>query len=196
MGQTYSIPVSRNESPDTIFGNVEDALDSIVSCFSGATAPSSPVAGMLWFQTTLGVCWQRNAANNAWRPVSVTHNRIATDVALSGGEVFYAAPPFSGGYLLQAALTSDTATGSSSAGVNDWEFQIVNVTDSVNTMSATWKTSDAEILSTAVYLIAPDQNQAFANTDKVSFNVTKTGSPTSLAGASITIDLMWANTIL
>ncbi|MEW6670236.1 MAG: hypothetical protein AB1427_00950 [Thermodesulfobacteriota bacterium] len=46
--------------------NMENNFASLKSMFSGAAAPSNPVAGMLWFDTTKKVLKQRNVANSAW----------------------------------------------------------------------------------------------------------------------------------
>ena len=44
---------------------------ALASCMSGATAPASPVGGMLWLDTSgsPAVLRQRNAANSAWGAV-------------------------------------------------------------------------------------------------------------------------------
>jgi len=45
---------------------IEDNFACLKSMFSGASAPSDPVAGMIWLDTTNHILKQRNEANNAW----------------------------------------------------------------------------------------------------------------------------------
>jgi len=46
--------------------NIEYNFACLKSMFSGGSAPSNPVAGMPWFDTTQLVLKIRNSANNAW----------------------------------------------------------------------------------------------------------------------------------
>lgn len=46
--------------------DINNALTAIQSLNSGSTAPTSTVAGMLWYDTAAGALKQRNAANTAW----------------------------------------------------------------------------------------------------------------------------------
>ena len=46
--------------------NMENNFACLKSSFSGTSAPSNPVAGMLWYDTTNNLLKLRNAANNAW----------------------------------------------------------------------------------------------------------------------------------
>ena len=50
----------------TDLGNIENNFACLKSSFSGTSAPSNPVAGMLWYDTTNNLLKLRNAANNAW----------------------------------------------------------------------------------------------------------------------------------
>lgn len=51
---------------DTDLQNMENNFAALKSTFSGATAPSNPVAGIFWYDTTAHILKQRNEANNAW----------------------------------------------------------------------------------------------------------------------------------
>lgn len=53
----------------TDLGNMENNFACLKSSFSGTSAPSNPVAGMLWYDTTNKRLKLRNAANNAWLEV-------------------------------------------------------------------------------------------------------------------------------
>jgi hypothetical protein len=46
--------------------NLNNALDTINTNFSGASAPSSPVAGMSWYDTINNKLWIRNSTNTTW----------------------------------------------------------------------------------------------------------------------------------
>ena len=49
--------------------NMEANFAALKSSFSGAGAPSDPIAGMWWFDTTANILKLRNEANNAWQSV-------------------------------------------------------------------------------------------------------------------------------
>ena len=53
----------------TTMANVEKNFAALKSSFSGAGAPSDPIAGMWWFDTTSNILKLRNEANNAWQSV-------------------------------------------------------------------------------------------------------------------------------
>jgi hypothetical protein len=46
--------------------NMENNFACLKSSFSGTSAPSNPVAGMLWYDTTNNILKLRNAGNSAW----------------------------------------------------------------------------------------------------------------------------------
>ena len=49
----------------------ENNFAALKSSFSGPTAPSNPVAGMLWFDTTKKLLKGRNNANGAWLGIMI-----------------------------------------------------------------------------------------------------------------------------
>lgn len=55
-----------NGSGASVRADINLALNAIRSCNSGASAPTSTVAGMLWYDTINGILKQRNSANTAW----------------------------------------------------------------------------------------------------------------------------------
>ena len=57
------------------------ALPALASVNSGATAPATTYAYMLWADTTSGWLKQRNAANSAWIHVAPLGTRAWVDVA-------------------------------------------------------------------------------------------------------------------
>lgn len=50
----------------TLVQDINQAIDTLATHFSGPSAPASPVAYQFWADTTAGILKQRNAANNAW----------------------------------------------------------------------------------------------------------------------------------
>ena len=69
----------------TDLANMENNFACLKSCFSGATAPSDPVAGMFWYDTTAHLLKIRNEANNAWLSALDLANNRAVDSGKVGG---------------------------------------------------------------------------------------------------------------
>lgn len=55
-----------NAAGATVRADINSNLQAAATLNSGASAPSTTFAGMLWYDTTNGVVKQRNAANSAW----------------------------------------------------------------------------------------------------------------------------------
>ena len=70
--------------------NMENNFACLKSSFSGTSAPSNPVAGMLWYDTTNNILKLRNAGNNAWLEIydfgndRVAAGKVGTDSLASG----------------------------------------------------------------------------------------------------------------
>ena len=62
--------------------NIENNFACLKSCFSGSSAPSNPVAGMLWLDTANHLIKVRNEANNAWL-TAFNLTSVACPLALS-----------------------------------------------------------------------------------------------------------------
>jgi len=62
-----------NGSGSTVRSDLNSALGAIQTLNSGATAPGTIVANMLWFDTTTGFLKKRNNANTAWQVVDPVH---------------------------------------------------------------------------------------------------------------------------
>jgi hypothetical protein len=63
----------------TVRADINNALAAVQSLNSGTTAPTSTVAGMMWYDTSAGVLKMRNATNTAW--IS------AAEVVAQGGQL-------------------------------------------------------------------------------------------------------------
>ncbi len=55
-----------NQSSPAARSDLNSVLSAIVTLNSGATAPASTFANMLWYETDTNVLWKRNEANSAW----------------------------------------------------------------------------------------------------------------------------------
>ena len=99
MAQDYNSPIIPLPSSkiSAIRRLLNDGLDALRSCFSGATAPSQTTAYMLWADTTAGQMKQRNAADSAWvtlwtissGPTALTVTTItATSATATAGGMF------------------------------------------------------------------------------------------------------------
>jgi hypothetical protein len=75
-----------NGSGSTVRADLNNVLAAILSLNSGATAPTTTVAYMLWYDTTAAQLKMRNAANNAWVTIGAINgsNFDVTGVASSG----------------------------------------------------------------------------------------------------------------
>lgn len=87
--------------------NMENNFACLKSCFSGASAPSSPVAGMFWLDTTNHILKIRNEANNAWLSIMdmATGLSVAVNGYKSGGVTLTTGSGLSGGGDLSADRT-------------------------------------------------------------------------------------------
>ncbi len=67
MAQTFNdaVPASTRNALEDLTA-IRNNFAALKSCFSGATAPPNPVAGMWWYDTTANILKLRNEANNAW----------------------------------------------------------------------------------------------------------------------------------
>lgn len=70
MSQTYTDDCyASGHQAATDLQAYKDNFAALKSAFSGTSAPSNPVAGMWWFDTTNNLMKLRNEANDAWRSV-------------------------------------------------------------------------------------------------------------------------------
>jgi hypothetical protein len=52
MAQTFAVPLDIGAANTSVFNDISNALATLRSSFSGTVAPTSPVAGNLWWDTT------------------------------------------------------------------------------------------------------------------------------------------------
>lgn len=63
---SLTLPTSGTVSGLQMTQNINSALDTLVSVNSGASAPGTTYAYMMWADTSAGLLKQRNAANSGW----------------------------------------------------------------------------------------------------------------------------------
>lgn len=189
MSQTFPT-LDQNLSQTQINANFWSALQALQSAYSGSSAPASPVAGQFWYDTAGSVL--KVYYSGGWvelGPITqplTTREIVAYRGALSGTITIPLVAPYGNATVLDVYLISDTAT-SGSDGSNRWEFQLQNA-DTTNTLLATSKKTDsAEIAIGTLYKVTPDQNQGLVADQRLQLVITKTGTPTSLSSAVVTI---------
>lgn len=189
MTQTFPT-LDQNLSQTQINANFWSALQALQSGFSGASAPSSPVDGQFWFDTGTGLLKVRYSSS--WvelGPMSQPHTIrevVAYRGALAGSITIPLVAPYGNSRALDVYLISDTATTGSS-GANRWEFQVANADAATNLLATSKKTDTAEIAIGTLYKITPDQNQDVTADQRLQLVITKTGTPTSLSAAVVTV---------
>ncbi len=112
MSQDYTVDcfAAGNEAQSDL-ANMEKNFECLRTCFSGASAPANPVAGMLWLDTTNHILKVRNEANNAWLNVYNLSTGRVPDADACGGITITAGTGLSGGGALSANRTLSLATG-------------------------------------------------------------------------------------
>lgn len=196
MSQSWQVPVVAGDTVATaLTTKVNDALEALRTLHSGATAPTTTVAYMLWADTANNLLKQRNAANSDWVVIAAINARnhvfrpMVRIGPVSGTDQFYLLVARDACRILGVSWLTDTAT-SGSDGSNNYAVQIMNHTQANNLRATAWDTfTDAELAADAENFIAADQNQDIAVGDVIEIQITQTGSPTSLAGAECAFQL-------
>jgi hypothetical protein len=101
-----------NASGLNVRADINAVLAAILSNNSNATAPTTTLAGMFWYDTTAGILKQRNSANSAWVDVWVVGaGRLATleSPTFTGNVALPSTTTLNGGAI--ALLASPTFTG-------------------------------------------------------------------------------------
>lgn len=142
-----------------------------------------PIARVDVQSATVGVLVLLGADAGAALPRATCAHRIG-GLAASDDRFVFAAP--AAGYIRRVLLVSDTATSGSDAG-NNWTFQVANKTQTNNLCATAKTTNGAEAGADAVYNLGVDQNLQMALNDVLELQVTKTGSPTDLTSAEISV---------
>lgn len=195
MSQTYSVPVAGTDTVDTSTPKWNACLDALLTAFSGATAPASPVAYQYWIDTNAAtkVLKQRNSANSAWI-VRVPDIDLAgfEYVTVKVGTVSAAGATtsllFCGGSAVTVSdvfvVTSSTTT---SDATNFWQIQVDNVTDTLNLRAAAFSTNGADFTANTQRALVLDQNLSVAANKVLRITFTKNAAATTMNDVTVVL---------
>jgi hypothetical protein len=198
MSQNYTTPSGTDIAADVLKTVIPQALDAVRTLFSGATAPSSPVALQFWADTTSGLLKQRNAANDGWvavAPLAAPWTRQTSLVAqlATGSSATFALhlpPPPRAAEVVKLIVVGDASTSSTSG--NEWTFALQNQTQAEALFSGTVGTftslpgvGGGDLTGDSAYELTPDQNAVIAAGDVLELTVAKVGSASNLPRLAI-----------
>lgn len=104
-----------NAAGATFRADINSAIAALISNNSGASAPSTTYAFMLWADTSSGILKIRNAANNAWVEIGLMANANLGALLLAGGTM-------TGDLTMSGAqiITAEGADVTAAATTNIW----------------------------------------------------------------------------
>jgi hypothetical protein len=203
MSQNWNLPPAGTDPANAVLKtNFPDAMETLRTHHSGATAPASTVAYMTWADTTSGWLKIRNAANNGWvklAPLALDH---VIDVpgsqfnvaSLSATTTAKLGAVTRAGTVLKLIILCDTASTSSSG--NEWQPMLRKRTNAVpgtpvNLFSGTVGTftvlsgvgGGVEFTAYKVLEFTANQNATVAVGDVLELVMTKAGTATTLVNA-------------
>lgn len=76
-----------NQSATAFRSDLNSVLQAIVSTNSNATAPATPYANMLWYDTATNILKKRNEANSAWINLGTIDEGTGTFTPSGGGSI-------------------------------------------------------------------------------------------------------------
>lgn len=206
MAQNWNLPPAGTDYANVVLKTTfPDAMESLRTCHSGASAPTSPVAYMLWADTTTGYLKIRDGANVAWVRVAPLATEstytMASDLvaSMSATTTFRCGAALRAGTLRRVLIVGETATTSTVA--NEWRFQVTRYPAAapgspVTGFSANVGTytalagvgGGAELVAFAAYALTPDQNTTVAELDVYTVTATAVGTPTTVANVRAIVE--------
>ena len=90
--------------------------------------------------------------------------------------------------IANVSLVSDTAT-TGSDGSNNYTFQVANLTQTQDLLSAVVTTNSNEIAADTVFDITPDQNATIAANDVLELQIVENGTATDLTSAEVFVQV-------
>lgn len=185
MSQAYTSTFTGQPAATILETLIPGSLEALRTLHSGGTAPTNPIAYMLWLDTSTGLLKMRNAANSAWVVALLTPWMFELG-GLSASRNIYLGTFYRTGYVLGCRLLSDTATVGSTGSIK-WDFQIRNKTAALNLLATAATTNGNEIAIDTPWNIYADQNQQPAANAALELQITKTGAATNLVRASVEV---------
>lgn len=200
MVQTYETPTGTQPANLAIKQTLADRDEALRTLFSGATAPTNPVAYMLWADTANKILKQRNAGNSAWVELLPLTDSVRLQLvfrvsgALAAEQLQLPVPM--AGKVEKVQIVGTAATSTSVAASKEWTFLLRNQTTGVNLFSATPSTATTvggvgggELAANTTYNLTANQNQQVAAGDVLRFTIGSVGSPTAVGDVSIRLTM-------
>lgn len=200
MSQSW--PAASPSSPIAVLASDLPARDdSLRTLFSGATAPTDPVAYQLWADTTNKLLKQRDGANAAWVVLApLAANAGRGEKSIAPGALAAATWRFSAmaaaATIVRVGIVPNATTATSAAGSKEWTFLLRNKTQaSAALFSATPSTATVvsgvgggEMTDGTVYWLTANQNANVAAGDVLELVVGKVGTPTAVSEVQVVLD--------
>ena len=140
----------------TFLANLNNSELSLVSSNSGASAPSSPTAGMLWYNTSLDALYVRNAANTVWDTIlngSEIGANVVHTIRNSAKWLFNVDGASTGAFKLQIdGLYSQTLSGGMNIQITQNNSTDGTYTDIQLYVAGNWRSSDHTWHNTKAYI--------------------------------------------
>ncbi|MCC7537858.1 MAG: hypothetical protein IT379_16660 [Deltaproteobacteria bacterium] len=188
---SFAIPVL-SDSQAAILQQLIDNASALAGEHWGSSAPTVATAGMVWSDTGTGLRKQYDGstwnilgpicANGALRTLALYQGAIA------GGEALYVPASSSKVVVARIGVISTVATVSST-GANNYQFQLRNLTQSLDLFATGPSTNGAELAVDTLWTATPDQNSTITAGNVLRLTVTKNGTPTSLAAARVLLQV-------
>ena len=131
-----------NQSAPASRTDLNNVLAAIRTVNSGATAPASTVADMLWYETDTFTLWKRNAGNSAWVSLGVFNE---TTLKFEPNQTFASNAQATAGTDNTVAMTPLRVAQAIAAQVSSTNYQVF-------TASGTW-TKPAGISANAIVIV-------------------------------------------
>lgn len=192
MSQNYQHPTDNTSRRSALVTLIPQALDAVRSLFSGDSAPTTPVADQLWFDSATKTLYQRNRLNSAWLPQRRREVVVQMGaLAARTWRVLRADVPL---LIASATLIPSATTSTSVASSKEWTFLLKNQTTAANMFSATPSTATTvsgvgggELAADVGKVLTPNQNATMAVGDLLYFVVGVNGSPTAVADCALSV---------
>lgn len=171
--QTFTVPLKANDAMSKVVNDVSNALATLQSSFSGASAPTSPapVEGQTWWNTTTNVLYHYNGA--VWVPASL-HVPLTSTTTTP-----YTLTAANGILLVDATAGAKTVTAATAVGLNGTVFTVVKVDSSSN--AVTFDPDGTETISGASTFALSGQYEAITFTsDGANWQIVQSHFPVPL----------------